>query len=81
MYEQKEYLLAYLLVFAFLALGFLIVCIPRPRKKEIIDKETAAKLKRQKQAQKAKSKKQKLNDKKKKKRSKAAAKRKKQNAS
>ncbi len=81
MYEQTEYLLAYLLVFAFLILGMLIVCIPRPRKKEFVDKETEAKQKRLKIAQKVKVKKQKLTNKKKKRRSKEITKRKKQNAS
>ena len=56
MYEQTEYFLAYALVFAFLILGMLVVCIPRPRKKEFLDPEQAAKEKRLKQARKDKAK-------------------------
>jgi uncharacterized protein with WD repeat len=70
MYEQKEYLLAYCLIFAFLLLGMLIVCIPRPRKSEFINKEQAAK-------DKALKKRQKVGAKKKKKAEKAKAKKKK----
>ncbi len=75
MYEQTEYLLAYALVFAFLILGMLIVCIPRPRKKEFITAETAAKLKRQKQVDKIKSIADKKSDKVRKTKAKAKAKR------
>ncbi|MEM7452925.1 MAG: hypothetical protein AAF456_01095 [Planctomycetota bacterium] len=35
-YAQQEYGLAYGLVFALVFLGLLVVCIPRPRKKELI---------------------------------------------
>ena len=72
MYEQKEYLLAYLLVFACLILGMLVVCIPRPRKKEFVDKEQAAKDKALKSRQKAAGKKKKKADKAKAKKKKAA---------
>ncbi len=46
MYDQTEYGLAYGLIFAFLLLGILVVCIPRPRKKGFIDPADAAKEKR-----------------------------------
>lgn len=74
MYEQKEYLLAYGLVAAFLILGMLIVCIPRPRKSEWVEPEQAAKNKalkiRQKKANKKKKKADRLKAKKKKARAK-----------
>ena len=53
MYEQKEYLLAYSLVAAFILLGILLVWIPRPRKTEDISKEEAEKRKKLKARQKA----------------------------
>ena len=59
MYDQKEYLLAYALVFSFLILGLLLVCIPRPRKSEYVDPETAAKNKAQSQRMKVGAKKKK----------------------
>ena len=62
MYEQKEYLLAYGLVAACLLLGMLIVCIPRPRQSEVVDKEQAAKDKKNKARQKAAAKKKKSAD-------------------
>jgi hypothetical protein len=74
MYEQQEYLLAYAMVFAFLILGMLVVCIPRPRKKGFVDPEQAAKEKRIKLGQKAQAKTKKKQAKLKKKRSKAHAK-------
>ena len=37
MYNQTEYGLAYALVFGLLMLGLIVVCIPRPRKKELVD--------------------------------------------
>ena len=78
MYEQKEYLLAYALVFAFLILGMLVVCIPRPRKKGFITPEEAAKEKRIKQGNKIKLKARKKSEKAKKKRAKAGSKKMKQ---
>ena len=53
MYDQTEYGLAYGLIFAFLLLGMLVVCIPRPRKKSFIDPADAAKEKRMNQREKA----------------------------
>jgi len=74
MYEQTEYLLAYCLIFAFLILGMLIVCIPRPRKSEFVDKEQAAKDKATKSRLKAGAKKKKKAEKMKAKKKKAAQK-------
>lgn len=71
MYEQKEYLLAYALTFAFVILGFLIVCIPRPRKSEWVDPEQAAKDKALRGRQKIAAKKKKKSDKAKAKKKKA----------
>ena len=62
MYEQKEYLLAYGLVAVCLLLGMLMVCIPRPRQSEVVDKEQAAKDKKNKARQKAAAKKKKSAD-------------------
>lgn len=56
MYDQTEYGLAYGLIFAFLLLGMLVVCIPRPRKQGFIDPVDAAKEKRLNQRQKAQAK-------------------------
>ena len=67
MYDQTEYGLAYGLIFAFILLGMLVVCIPRPRKKGFIDPAEAAKEKRLKQRQKAQFKSKKKSDKVKKK--------------
>ncbi len=74
MYEQTEYSLAYALVFAFLILGMLVVCVPRPRKKGFVDPEQAAKEKRIKLGQKVQNKTKKKIEKAKKKRAKAHAK-------
>jgi hypothetical protein len=73
MYEQQEYLLAYALVFAFLILGMLVVCIPRPRKKGFVEPEEAAKEKRIKLGQKTQNKTRKQQAKLKKKKAKAHA--------
>lgn len=56
MYDQTEYGLAYGLIFAFLVLGMLVVCIPRPRKKGFVDPAEAAREKRLKQRSKAQAK-------------------------
>ena len=53
MYEQTEYGLAYGLVTAFLVLGMLLVCVPRPRKKDFPDPVRDAKEKKLKEKQKA----------------------------
>ena len=63
MYNQTEYGLAYGLVFAFILLGMLVVCIPRPRKKGFVDPAEAAKEKRLKQRQKMQAKTKKKSDK------------------
>lgn len=76
MYEQKEYLLGYALVAAFLLLGMLLVCVPRPRKSEVVDKEQAAKDKKQKARQKSAAKKKKAADKARAKKTKARKKKK-----
>jgi hypothetical protein len=74
MYTQTEYGLAYGLIFAFLLLGMLVVCIPRPRKKGFVDPAEAAKEKRMSQRQKAQAKSKKKSAKLKKKKMKAAKK-------
>lgn len=43
MYAQTEYGLAYALIFGLVVLGLLVVCIPRPRKKELFDPKLAKK--------------------------------------
>jgi Na+-transporting methylmalonyl-CoA/oxaloacetate decarboxylase gamma subunit len=53
MYPQTEYALAYALTFAFVILGFLVVCIPRPRKVADLSKEEVAKEKKKKEKEKA----------------------------
>ena len=77
MYEQKEYMLAYSLVAAFVLLGMLLVCIPRPRKTEDISKEQEEKNKKMKARQKAAAKKKKAAEKAKVKKTKARKKKKK----
>ena len=37
MYNQTEYGLAYALIFGLLTLGLIVVCIPRPRKKDLYE--------------------------------------------
>lgn len=74
MYAQQEYLLAYALVFAFLILGMLVVCIPRPRKKGFVEPEEVAKEKRIKLGQKTQKKARKQQAKSKKKKARAHAK-------
>lgn len=46
MYEQTEYVMAYALTAAFVALGMLLVCVPRPRKSDFPDPVRDAKLKK-----------------------------------
>ena len=77
MYEQKEYLLAYLLVAACLLVGMLMVCIPRPRKTEDISKAEQANNKKLKAKQKAAAKQKKAAEKAKAKKTKAKKKKKK----
>ena len=52
MFEQTEYTLAYALVSAFVVLGMLVVCIPRPRRSELPDPARDASEKRLKAKQK-----------------------------
>lgn len=56
MYTQSEYMLSYALVAAFVVLGMLVVCIPRPRKAKYLTKEQLAKEKIRKANDKAKAK-------------------------
>jgi hypothetical protein len=77
MYPQTEYNLAYALVAAFVVLGMLVVCIPRPRKSAILSPEQIAKEKQLKARAKMKAKAQKDSDKAKKKKQKARAKKRK----
>jgi hypothetical protein len=74
-YNQTEYGLAYGLIFAFLLLGMLVVCIPRPRKQGFVDPAEAAKEKRMNQRQKAQAKAKKKSEKLRKKKAAAAKKR------
>ena len=37
MYTQTEYGMAYALIFGLIVLGLLVVCVPRPRKKDLFD--------------------------------------------
>lgn len=55
MYNQSEYMLSYALVAAFVILGMLVVCVPRPRKKEFLTREQIAKEKKRKASKKAKA--------------------------
>lgn len=77
MFDQKEYMLAYALTFGLVLLGMLFVCVPRPRKAEKLDPETAEKLKREKQKAKVAAKAKKKKDKIQKKKMKSKAKKKK----
>lgn len=74
MYDQKEYFLGYSLVFAFLILGMLVVCIPRPRKSEYLTAEQEAKAKQKRLKEKKQAKSQKKAAKKKKLKAKSIAK-------
>ena len=46
MYEQTEYVMAIALTAAFVVLGMLLVCVPRPRKSDFPDPVRDAKLKK-----------------------------------
>ena len=69
--QQSQYTLAYSLVFAIVFLGFLVVCIPRPRKKTYRSAEDEKQSKKKAELQKLKAKKKKKRDKQNKKRKKA----------
>ena len=53
---QTQYTLAYALIFAFVMLGFLIVCIPRPRKEVFRSPEEEQEAKKRAENQKAEAK-------------------------
>ena len=68
---QTQYTLAYALIFAFVMLGFLIVCIPRPRKEVFRSPEEEQEAKKRAENQKAKAKRNKGKGKRKKSKKKA----------
>lgn len=69
--EQTQYTLAYALIFLVVMLGFLVVCIPRPRKKVYRTAEEERDSKRESEISKIKAKKKKQKNKRNKKRQKA----------
>ncbi len=69
--QQSQYTLAYALIFAIVFLGFLVVCIPRPRKRTYKSAEEEKKFLKKAEIDKLKAKKKKARDKKNKKRNKA----------
>ena len=73
-HAQTEYLLAYGLIFGFLLLGMLVVCIPRPRKSQYLDPVAAEKERKMRQRDKALARKKKKSSKKMKKKAKMKAK-------
>ena len=58
-YDQTEYGMGYLLVAAFIVLGLLAICVPRPRRSNFLDPEEEKKLKAEKARRKKKKKKKK----------------------
>jgi hypothetical protein len=69
--QQSQYTLAYALVFAVVMLGFLVVCIPRPRKTTYKSEEHEKQARKKADIDKLKAKKKKKRDKENKKRKKA----------
>lgn len=69
--QQSQYTLAYALIFAIVFLGFLVVCIPRPRKPVYKSEAEEKEAKKKKDIGKLKAKKKKERDKRNKKRNKA----------
>jgi len=69
--QQTQYTLAYGLIFAFVMLGFLVVCVPRPRKEVFKSPEDERESKKRAENQKARAKKKKAKDKRNKERKKA----------
>jgi len=69
--QQSQYTLAYALIFAIVFLGFLVVCVPRPRKPAYRSEEEEKEAKKKKDLGKLKAKKKKQRDKRNKKRNKA----------
>ena len=76
MYTQSEYGTAYAIVFGLLFLGLLVVCIPRPRRKNYLSPDEELKLKRAAEKKKKQKKQQKQKAKQQKKKAKAQAKKK-----
>lgn len=69
--QQSQYTLAYALIFAIVFLGFLVVCVPRPRKPVYRSAAEEKEAKKKAERGKAKAKKKKARDKQNKKRKKA----------
>lgn len=69
--QQSQYTLAYALIFLVVMLGFMVVCIPRPRKKVYRTAEEERESKRSSEISKIKAKNQKKKSKQNKKRKKA----------
>ncbi|MEM9411267.1 MAG: hypothetical protein AAGA30_09155 [Planctomycetota bacterium] len=69
--QQSQYTLAYALIFAIVFLGFMVVCIPRPRKPAFRSPEEEKDAKKKKEFDKVRAKKKKARDKQNKKRKKA----------
>jgi len=75
--QQTQYTLAYALIFAVVFLGFLVVCIPRPRKPTYKSEEDEKQHTKKAEMDKMRAKKKKARDKNNKKRNKARKKAKK----
>lgn len=69
--QQTQYTLAYALIFAIVFLGFMVVCIPRPRKVAYRSAEDEKNAKKKLEFDKMRAKKKKARDKKNKQRNKA----------
>jgi flagellar biosynthesis/type III secretory pathway M-ring protein FliF/YscJ len=69
--QQTQYTLAYALIFAVVFLGFMVVCIPRPRKETFRSAEEEKNAKKKMELDKMRAKKKKSRDKKNKQRNKA----------
>ena len=69
--QQSQYTLAYALIFAVVFLGFLVVCVPRPRKKAFRSAEDEKEAMKKAELGRVRAKKKKARDKKNKKRNKA----------
>ncbi|QEG24200.1 hypothetical protein [Mariniblastus fucicola] len=69
--QQTQYTLAYALIFAIVFLGFLVVCVPRPRKPAYRSPEEEKAAKKKSEIDKVRAKKKKARDKQNKKRQKA----------
>jgi len=69
--QQTQYTLAYALIFAIVFLGYLVVCVPRPRKPAYRSEEEEKEARKKADIGKVRAKKKKARDKKNKKRNKA----------